>query len=390
MRLRLLIVLLLCICGNVARAQARLDLNPSLGDFYGSLEGYGLGGWATLKAHPEKSALLVGRIALAQRSAQGGVWVVSEPQPWTGFFTLVGGHIHRSDERRFYGLNSNAPLEDRVRYKRTSGFVEARAGYVLPNLPLTLMASLRHRSDHAFSLYPEDLPALERQSEAAQRLFWAALDAMHRLRIQSLEVVWDNRNARDRPTQGMLVSAGWDWGTAQASSAAFTRLRGGASLFVPLRHEHGLRLWALGATTPRAEGTLPIFAFPQLDSELIDGLAADRYRGRDVVAGGVEVYFPIVRLLGIVGGDARVGLSVVGIYENLAEQISPRFSLQSRVEDVSDVPLRPVFHAGGRLFSLLQDKMVIEAGLGVSPDGLGLVFGSISADPRDFLPHLRP
>lgn len=349
-----------------------------------------MGGWVTWTARDGQGATVVGRVAVAERSTQGGMWIASRPQPWTGFFTLVGGHLQRSAERRYYGLNSNAPVEDRVRHRRTTGFVEGRAGYALPILPLTFMATLRHRSDHAYGFFEEDRAALERQSERSQRLFLNTLDTRHRARIMSLEMVWDNRNARDRPTQGMLLSAGWDRWQAHSTSATATRLRGGASVFVPLRHEHGLRLWGLAATTPHARGPLPIYAYPTLDSELIDGLGADRYRGRDVVAGGLEVYFPIVRLVGIVGGDARVGLSVVGIYENFGRQVTPRFSLQSRVEDQDKVPFRPVFHAGGRLFSLLRDKMVVEAGLGVSPDGLGLVFGSISADPRDFLPHLRP
>lgn len=296
----------------------------------------------------------------------------------------------KSGERRYYGLNSNAPVEDRVRHKRTSGFVEGRAGYALSYIPLTFIATVRHRVDRAYGLFEEDRLALARQSERSSRLFLNTLDKVHRARVLSFDAVWDSRNARDRPTQGMLVSAGWDQWHAQDGGSSLTRLRGSASVFVPLRNEHGVRLWGLAVTTPRAQGPLPVFAYPQLDSELIDGLSADRYRGRDVVAGGVEVYFPIIRLVGIVGGDARVGLSVVGIYESLVDQATPRFSLQSRVDSETKVPFRPVFHAGGRLFSLLRDRMVIEAGLGVSPDGLGLVFGSISADPRDFLPHLRP
>lgn len=322
------------------------------------------------------------------------------------FYGAVNVFYETVGRQWYYGVGPGTAEASVVAVEREQREVEVRLGATFLEHRLfvqPLVRYARHEVD-GFRPWRGSFEALDTRSR--RNLLFAAGDTASGVVGASAvqEGFWyglaaglDTRDARARPTRGVLVQASAQRYTPQGGSdVRLDRFYESVHAFVPLGRlvpfgpggqTLGLRVVAEHARN-RGDVPIPFYLMPSLDGRHQPGLAQDRYFGNDLLAVSLEYRLPVFAAFGLVGMDGLVSVHLGGVYDDLFAQFDPAVSFEAPALPGGTVgapsyALRPSLGLGARIVSLYADSVFLEGTLGLSAEGLATAGFGFVLDMRE-------
>lgn len=381
-------------------ARAAVEILPRFepAALWSSSRGFGVAGGVGIRNLGWEGSEIELGARLSQRFQSVSAHLYTRDPYEAPLYGLLGGRVRTSSRQRFYGLGPTSDRDDRLDLDFTSGQVEGRVGwYPFGHSGLLLQPGVRLLYDKlsGFADADDDTTTFP-TFESIQHL--NRLEGMSRYGLSAgIEVGHDTRDRVVMTRQGMLAEAsfrrffGLDGHDLQFNSVQ-VRVFG----FQPVM---GRRVVAFGravAAVTRADddpdgNRLPFFYRPALDDALLPGYAGERFFGRDLLAVGAGIRFPLAELFGRYAIDGVLTADVGSSYDDITDQFKLAVSFEEDVEADEDgrVPLRPSAGVGINLVNVDRDRPVVGGLVGLSPEGIVLTSLHIVYDFRDLLPLFR-
>ncbi|MEM6328320.1 MAG: hypothetical protein AAF791_14490 [Bacteroidota bacterium] len=365
---------------------------------YSQVRGFGIGGGVRVE-----NALWTGSDAtldlrLAQRR-QGIVLAVYTSDPHKSPVFGLGSVIAETTRRRrYFGVGPFTSAENRLFLDYASMEAEARLGaYPLGHSGLYVQPSARLLLDRLKGVEEDQEGALERLRADDPKSIVAveSVQDMTRHGVSvGLQLASDRRDRRSYPRSGSLVSVeARRFFSTDGSGLRFNRLAVNTLGYLPIRGRTAL-VGRTNLVVTRADGdeAIPFYYLPILDARLLTAYPPDRFVGRDVLAMGGGIRFPLANILDVYGVDALVMAYLGNAYNDVFDEASAGVSFRagSLGEGQGDrVPFRTAVGIGLGLVNLGDERVVLGGLLGLSPDGLSLASLRIAYDLRDARPLFR-
>ncbi len=308
--------------------QFRPRVAPSA--LYSSSRGFGIGGGVGVRNIGWTGSDLVVDLRL-QQSYQAASATLFTGDPYD---TLVHGLVSvggsTTDRRRYYGLGPYTLSDNQVDLYHDAAQAEIRLGaYPLGTTALLLQPGVRYLYDRSGGVNEEASPgsfsALDEVSQRAVRL--AEGDPRHALSV-GFEVATDLRDWPSYPTSGSFFTA-----EARRQFAlddhelTLDRYSASAIGYLPIRGRTTFIVRTVGVLTRSADSDgdgegddIPFYYLPTLDDRVAAPFKQERLTGRDIIAAGAGVRFPVVDFIGVYGIDALVMGYLGNAYDNVFEQ----------------------------------------------------------------------
>lgn len=367
---------------------------------YSASRGFGVAGGLSVRNLGWAQSELELAARLSQRFQSASVYLYTQDPYTAPVYGLVGGRIRTSSVQRFYGLGPTSDRDDRLELDFTGAAVEGRVGwYPFGHTGLLLQPGVQFQWDH--------LRDFEEAGEGnLDSLDAASIASLNAVRGETrfgvfagIEVSHDTRDQLVMTRRGMLAEVAFHRFFSLDDVDAdlrFNRLQARLFGFQPLLGRRVVLFGRAVAAVTRADddslGTrLPFFYRPALDGDLLSGYTGDRFFGRDLLAFGFGIRFPLVDLFGRYGIDGALVGDLGSSYDDITEQFSPSVSFENpmTVDADGNVPLRPGAGFGISLVNVDRDRDVASVLIGVSPEGVTFTGFQIVYDFRDLLPLFR-
>ncbi|MBB4089266.1 BamA/TamA family outer membrane protein [Salinibacter ruber] len=318
-------------------------------------------------------------------------WASANPQRARQYVLVNARGLHTNRDW-FYGLGPRSSSDARQPIERSAARIRIRAGQHFLNRRLLLQPHVglsAHRVDRVPSPADPSLDAASRRhlrQLASSRI--GPLAPSHTALRVGVDVQYDTRSPRPRPTRGLLLNGGWERYGAVSSFVQYDRLDLSAEGLVPLGGAHHLvgRL-SLARTVARGEAPVPYYLRPMLDGTQVPGLSRHRFVDSDRLIGSMLYRFPLARPLSVLRLGGHVGLHAASVYDNVFADAA----LDLTFDDAADVgeasvPLRPAASVGLRMGLSFREVPALDLALGVGPEGVTGVRFALHQD----LQALRP
>ena len=362
---------------------------------YSATRGFGIGGGVNIDHLAWEGSQLQLGARLSQRFQSGSAYLYSGDPYTTPLYGFFGAQMRTSTRQGFYGLGPFSDRDDKINLDFTSARPEVRVGwYPLGHSGLLLQPGGRFLWDRLGSFEDADDDA----ATLADTTSLAPLrgDTRYGLAL-GIQVSSDTRDRLVLTRRGVLVEAAFDrFFALDGSDLRFNQVQVRFFGLVPFYARRTVFITRAVAVTTRADndpdGTgLPFFYQPALDDALLPGYPAERFFGRDILALGAGVRFPVIDLFGVLGLDGLVMVDVGSAYSDITDQFSFEISLDNEIEaaDGGQVPLRPSLALGLDIINLDQDKGIVGGLLGISPEGITVTGFRVVYDFRDLQPLFR-
>ncbi|WP_263787248.1 outer membrane protein assembly factor [Salinibacter grassmerensis] len=358
----------------------------------------GVGAGAGLVVHHlgrrHAQALLAAAPAQHEQVATAA-WASANPDRARQYVLVSARGLHTNRDW-FYGLGPGSSSDARQPIERSAVQVRVRAGQYFLDRRLLLQPHVglsTHRVDRVLS--PAD-PRLDEASRQHLRQLASSrigpLSPSHTGLRVGVDVRYDTRSPRPRPTRGVLLNGGWErYGSLSSSFVQYDRLDLSARGLVPLGGAHHLAgQLSLAHTVVRGEASVPYYLRPMLDGTRVPGLARHRFVGSDRLIGSVLYRFPLVQPLGVVRLGGHVGLHAASVYDDVFSDaaLDVAFDDAAAVSDTS-VPLRPAASIGLRMGLSFREVPSLDLALGISPEGVTGVRFALQQDLQALRPPLH-
>lgn len=316
-------------------------------------------------------------------------------EPVYGFVGVEAGTTSR---RRYYGIGPYTGEDNRLFLDYGSIDAEARVGwYPLGHTGLFLQPGARFLLDRLRDLEPDRPGALERLAATDPASLAAVRDPNVREETRygmslGLEVASDLRDWRAYPRRGTFVSIeGRRFFAMDGSGLRFNRLAASSLGYLPIRGRTALvGRSTLVLTRADDQQDIPFYYLPVLDAQLLTAYPPDRFVGRDVLALGGGIRFPIRDFIGVYGIDALVMGYLGNAYNNVFDEFEPSVTFKpGAIENDGGAPLRPALGIGLGIVNLDKERVVLGGLVGISPEGISLASLRIAYDLRDARPLFR-
>ena len=314
-------------------------------------------------------------------------------------YGLATVEASRTVNERYYGTGPFSDEVNRLYLDYASFDAEVRVGaYPLGNTGLFLQPGGRFLLDRLRDVEEDQEGALERLGEFDSPSLAAVETALDETRYGvsvGLEVASDLRDWRSYPRRGTFVSVeGRRFFSLDGSGLQFNRLAVSTIGYLPIRGRTAL-VGRSNLVLTRADGgdDIPFYYLPVLDTQLLTAYPPGRFVGRDVLALGGGIRFPIRDFIGVYGIDALIMGFLGNAYDNVFDQVSADITFgQGAIQRETSggrVPLRPSLGIGLGIVNLDKERVVLGGLIGISPDGLTLASLRIAYDLRDARPLFR-
>ncbi|OZC02352.1 hypothetical protein [Rubricoccus marinus] len=316
----------------------------------------------------------------------------------SAFFGTASFEASTTERQRYYGIGPYTTEENRLFLDYSSINAEGRIGaYPLGNTGLFLQPGVRFLLDKLREVDEDEdsQGALDRLERDDPRSFAAVQNVLDETRYGislGLEVASDLRDWRSYPRKGTFVSLeGRRFYAMDGSGLRFNRFAVSTLGYLPIRGRTAL-VGRSNLIITRAENDaeIPFYYLPVLDSRLLAAYPPDRFVGRDVLALGGGIRFPIRDFIGVYGIDALVMGYLGNAYTDVFDQVSADVTFgQGALAEDGRVPFRPALGIGLGIVNLDKERVVLGGLVGFSPDGISLATLRIAYDLRDARPLFR-
>ena len=377
-----------------SRFRIRPRLAPSA--LYSETRGFGIAGGVLLENAVWPGSETALDLRLSERY-QGAALSVYTSDPFSSpLYGLFQAEASTTTRRRYYGVGPFSSEANRLFLDFASVQAEARMGaYPLGNTGLYLQPGARFLLDRLRNIEEDQGQALERLAASDPVSFDAVQEPLDETRhgvSVGLQVASDLRDWRAYPRRGTFVSVeGRRFFSTDGSGLQFNRLGVNTLGYLPIRGRTALVGRANLVVTRADEGDdIPFYYLPVLDPRLLTAYPPDRFVGRDVLALGGGIRFPIRDYRGIYGLDALVMGYLGNAYDSVFDQASARVTFDpGPLARGEGVPLRPAIGIGLGIVNLDKERVVLGGLVGISPEGISLASLRIAYDLRDARPLFR-
>ncbi|MEM1054179.1 MAG: hypothetical protein AAGI52_01530 [Bacteroidota bacterium] len=316
-------------------------------------------------------------------------------EPVYGFVSVVASTTTR---RRYFGIGPFTSEDNRLFLDYGSLDAEARLGiYPLGHTGLYVQPGARFLLDRLRDVEADQPGALERLREIDPSSVAAiedgdVLDQTRYGVSLGLQVASDLRDWRAYPRSGTFVSAeARRFVAMDGSGLRFNRFAGNTLGYLPIRGRTALVGRAtLVLTRSDDDADIPFYYLPVLDAALLTAYPPDRFVGRDVLALGGGLRFPIRDFIGVYGIDALIMGYLGNAYNNVFEEFEASITFDSApIANDGNAPLRPALGLGLGIVNLDKERVVLGGLVGISPEGIALASLRIAYDLRDARPLFR-
>lgn len=377
-------------------ARPKLFLTP----IWSRTTGFGIGGGLEVD-HLIRAGT---RLRVVARPGQhvgryGVTFYTSDPHR-ARLYGIVNGYYETTGRQWYYGLGPASDASTRFTVERSRVEAELRAGatwldgrlFVQPLLRLT-----QHRVEGFRPWKDASLDALREQSRTNLLFTTGGSDLTGEGTVFSgvwygLSAGFDTRTELNRPERGLLVQATAErYAPTGGPEVRLDRIGGAAYVFVPtgrfipIGPGGQVLAFRLLVEHARARGQQPVpfFFLPSLGAAEIAGFGRDRFFGNDLLALGLEYHILLFDAFGIAGIEGLFSLHAGNVYDDLTEQFTPRLTFEKHLEaGAGTVPLRPALGVGMRVVSLFDDRVYMQATVGLTPEGFGYAGFSFVSDLR--------
>ena len=379
--------------------QFRPRIAPSA--LYSTSRGFGIGGGVGIRNIGWTGSDLVVDVRLQQR-AQGAdaTFFTGDPYdaPVHGLVSVGGSTTER---RRYYGLGPYTLSDNQINLYHDAAQAEVRVGsYPLGTTALLIQPGVRYLYDRSGGVNqdssPGDFSALDDISQRAVTI--AAGDPRHALSV-GIEVATDLRDWPSYPRSGSFFTAEARRQFAlDEHELTLDRYSTSAMGYLPIRGRTTILFRGIGVITRSADldddgegDDIPFYYLPTLDDRVAAPFKQERLTGRDIVAAGAGLRFPVFDFIGVYGIDALVMGYLGNAYDNVFDQFKLDVSFQesSRPGPGEGAPLRPALGLGLGVVNLDKERVVVGGLIGVGPGGITLATLRIAYDLRDARPLFR-
>lgn len=319
-------------------------------------------------------------------------WASANPDRARQYVLLSARGLHTNRDW-FYGLGPGASPNGRQSIERSAARVRVRVGQQFLDRRLLLQPHVglsAHRVDRVPSPAAPALDAASRrhlQQLASESV--GPLSPSHTGLRVGVDVQYDTRPPRPRPTRGVLLEGGWArYLSVSSSFVRYDRLDLRAHGLVPLGGMHHLAgQLSLARTVGRGRAPVPYFLRPMLGGSRVPGWARHRFVDSDRLIGSVLYRFPLARPLGVLHLGGHVGAHAASVYDDVFTDAALGVSFDEFPEvEGGSVPLRPAASVGLRMGLSFREVPSLDLALGVSPEGVTGVRFTLRHD----LTALRP
>ncbi len=378
----------------------RIEIRPRLAPsaLYSNARGFGIGagvGVSNLLFDGSEAAL---DFRIAQRFTSVALSAFTSDPYESAFFGVATFEASTTTAQRYYGVGPYTDEANRLFLDFASIDAEARIGaYPLGNTGLFLQPSARFLLDRLRDIEEDDdtqgaLARLERDDPRSAAAVADVLDETRYGASFGLEVASDLRDWRSYPRKGTFVSVeGRRFYAMDGSGLRFNRLAVSTLGYLPLRGRTAL-VGRSNLIVTRAEDNaeIPFYYLPALDARLLAAYPPDRFRGRDVLALGGGIRFPVRDFIGVYGIDALIMGYLGNTYDDVFDQVSAGVTFdEGPLAEDGRVPFRPALGLGLGIVNLDKERVVLGGLIGISPDGISLATLRIAYDLRDARPLFR-
>jgi len=353
------------------------SIRPIPASFYSASKGIGVGAAVTFQnVGWTGSEIEVSAEPMTRFGRYGAALATANPFE-ARRYGLVGITYTTASRHPYFGIGPATRRDDEVRTSFERIQTEVRFGFY-PEASRTLVlqpvARLQYGRVRGFEEHREG--ALERLDPNSRENLFRTAEAPTLGLTYGLEAVLDFTDDPEYATRGGHVQASLRrYDGLRERPARFWTATGGLYGALPLgRPTRVLEGRAVAAVTRSlADEPIPFYELPALDAQLLGGYTPGRLVGPDVLAFSGGVRFRLLNVLGLVAGDAFVGLHAANAYTNVFEEASLRVSL-ARDPEVRDgrAPLRPALGVGGYLVGLRSGRPVLSGQIGITPEGIEL------------------
>ena len=368
---------------------------------YSTNRGFGIGGGVGISNAGWTGSELTLDLRLQQRfQAVNATLFTGDPYDARvhGLVALGGSTTNR---RRYYGLGPYTLTDNELNLFHDAAEAEVRLGaYPLGSTALLLQPGVRYLYDKSGGVNEDasqgSLEALDPLSVRAVRV--AEGEARHALSV-GMEVATDLRDWPSYPRSGSFFSLAARRQFALDDNAlTLDRYAGTAIGYLPIQGRTAIVLRAVGVLTRSSDldgdgegDDIPFYYLPTLDDRVAAPFRQERLTGRDIVAAGAGIRFPVVDFIGVYGIDALVIGYLGNAYDNVFDQftLDVSFREQSTAGPDGEAPLRPALGIGMGVVNLDKERVVVGGLVGVGPGGVTLATLRIAYDLRDARPLFR-
>lgn len=383
------------IAANADTTQARPEysITPKPEAFYSGSRGVGAGVKISIDHLAFAGSNLQLDLTTMTRHGEYHVFAYSSDPFESQFYVGLGGSYVGTRARRFYGFGPASRKSDGVpmHMRRISG--EARIG-VRPfeDFPLTLQPSSRifYTRTQALDDTEDLIPNLDPTSSEN---FLRALTAPSTGIDFGVDLILDFMEDPVYSHQGILIQAGFRHHEGLDDDPFHFR-----SATILLHAVRPVGLWRTviegrivgRVARPVGDRSIPFFALPTLDSDLMGAYSRFRFAGNDMLLASAGLRFPVLDLFDWVGGEAFIAVHLGNTYDDLFSQFSPSVSFDRDIpKDLDRFPLRPALTLGGHLITLDNHRPVLSGQIGISPEGFELASLTFQVDLRTRRPFVR-
>ena len=379
--------------------QFRPRVAPSA--LYSTSKGFGIGGGVGIRNAGWTGSDIVVDLRLQQRYQAADVTLFTgDPYdaPVHGLVAVGGSTTGR---RRYYGLGPYTLSDNELNLYHDAAQVEARLGvYPLGTTALFLQPGVRYLFDRSGGVNEGasdgSLSALDPISQEAVRI--ATDEPRHALSL-GLEIATDLRDWPSYPRSGSFftVEARRQFALDE-HELTIDRYSGSAIGYLPIRGRTTFMVRTVGVLTRSADhdedgegDDIPFYYLPTLDDRVAAPFKQDRLTGRDIIAAGAGIRFPVFDFLGVYGIDAMAMGYLGNAYDNVFDQFKLDVSFRESSQPGPDegAPLRPALGLGLGVVNLDKERVVVGGLVGVGPGGITLATLRIAYDLRDARPLFR-
>lgn len=372
----------------------RPRLAPSA--LYSNTSGFGIAGGIAVENAGWQGSQAALDLRLSQRF-QGVAFSLFTSDPFESpLYGLVSAEASQTTRRRYYGVGPFTQEANQLFLDYRSMRAEARVGsYPLGNTGLYLQPGVRFLYDNLRKVEESQEGTLERFAEDDPASLLAVESVTDQKRYGAsvgLQVASDLRDWRSYPRRGTFVSVeGRRFFSMDGSGLQFNRLAISTLGYLPIEGRTAL-VGRSNLVLTRGSGgdDVPFFYLPVLDTRLLTAYPPDRFVGRDVLALGGGIRFPIADFIGVYGVDALVMGYLGNAYDNVFDQVSADITFDDAgLERDGTVPFRPALGLGLGIVNLDKERVVLGGLIGLSPEGLSVASLRIAYDLRDARPLFR-
>lgn len=380
-----------------------IELRPRLAPsaLYSNNRGFGIGGGIGVRNLGWTGSDITVDLRLQQRFQSAGVTLFTQ-DPYEsrlhGLFSVSGSTTER---RRYYGLGPYTVTDNELNLFHDAAQAEARVGwYPFETTALYLQPGVRYLFDRSEGVNDDastgSLAALDPVSREAVDV----ADDNNRYGLSvGLEVATDLRDWPSYPRRGAFGTVEYRrFYALDASELTLDRYSGSWIGYLPLDGRTALVGRGVGVITRSGDADgdglsdpIPFYYLPTLDDRVATAFRQDRLTGRDVVAFGAGIRFPVFDALGVYGLDALLMGFIGNAYDDVFEQFEPTISFSETAAPEADggAPLRPALALGLGIVNLDKERVVVGGLLGVGPGGVTVATLRVAYDLRDARPLFR-